>query len=104
LGPKHWVPGTRPFGLLDGFLIGVGSLPLETTDPSYCPMKFGAGPISIGWGARCAMRVPKAEGVARQHARLWLRHDGQLMVHNVDRRYMTLVDGIPTDCAAVHAV
>jgi hypothetical protein len=100
LRPPKWEPGTRALGVLDGTLIGVGQKPLDASDPVSVPLAFSAGPITIGWGARCTIRVPRTLGVAREHARLWVRDD-QLMVNNLVPGYSTRVDGNPVDWETV---
>ncbi len=51
----------------------------------------GASPVSIGSGARCAVRVPDPELTAEE-ARIWIRK-GQLMVHKMTRLTAMVTDG-----------
>ena len=39
-------------------------------------------PVTIGTGQNCDIRLPAAEGIAEEHARLWWR-DGRLMLHHI---------------------
>src|SRR5207248_2396257 len=94
LPPTRWEPGDRPIGLLDNTLIGVGSAPLNPDGSPSAPLEFSAGPVSIGWGPKCTIRVPRVPGVAREHARFWLR-GGRLTVHNLVDGHSTLVSRHP---------
>ncbi len=59
------------------------------------------GPVDIGSGATCALRLDSAEGaVAEWHARGWLQ-GGRLLLRHVARGRETLVDEKPVEWASL---
>jgi hypothetical protein len=89
-----WPPGERPLGILDGMLIAMSTASLDSDGVPSEPLTFSPGPITIGWGSGCTIRVPRGPGVERKHAGVWLR-DQRLVVHNLVQGATTVVSGHP---------
>ncbi len=49
-------------------------------------------PVTIGYSARCDIKLPAAPGVFAEHARMWWR-DGRLMLHHLAPSQVTIVSG-----------
>lgn len=62
--------------------------------------QVGSGPVTVGSGATCDLRLADVTGVASQHARLWWR-DGRLMLHHIAPGHTTLVGGRDVTWAAI---
>jgi VWFA-related protein len=62
--------------------------------------ELGEGPVTIGSGNRCAIRLPATPGFAEQHARMWWR-DGRLMLHHIASGHVTTLAGRSVVWAAV---
>jgi uncharacterized protein YegL len=57
-------------------------------------------PSVIGFGDACQIRLARAPGIAREHARVWVR-DGRFMVHHIAPGYTTEVGGKPVGWASL---
>lgn len=56
-------------------------------------------PVSVGWSPACQVQLPKADGLAAVHARLWWR-DGTVMLHDLGGG-ATTVNGAPARWASL---
>jgi uncharacterized protein YegL len=62
--------------------------------------ELAEAPATIGSGDGCVVRLPAADGIAAEHARLWWR-DGKPMLHHIADGYETRVNGRTIDWASL---
>jgi sugar lactone lactonase YvrE len=74
-----------------------GRLIARLSDGSTRVHNIGDGAVTIGARPDCAIALPRSEGVASYHARVWFR-DGRYWLHHTGGpNYTTLVAGEPAD-------
>lgn len=78
----------------------VGVLRVTSGPGSGAHFDLAEAPATIGSGEGCVVRLPAAEGVAAEHARLWWR-DGKPMLHHIADGYETRVNGRTIDWASL---
>lgn len=81
-----------------------------TAEPGYLEVINGAldvasvglrdGPVTVGSGSTCTLRLPPTAGVAAEHARVWQR-DGRPMLHHLAAGVETRVNGVPSEWASL---
>jgi Ca-activated chloride channel family protein len=90
---RQGVPEQRS-GEMVTFEDGVGQVTVAETGET---VEFGSTPVTVGTGERCEVRVPPSDGVAREHARLWMKSGRMNLRHVAEGRRTTLVAGRPVD-------
>lgn len=68
--------------------------------PDHALVFVDQTPVTIGSSPECGLRLPGADGLAPEHARIWSR-DGRAMIHHLARGLETRLNGRPTEWAAI---